>query len=104
MTKILEAGDLQHTEVRQNAYRLCCTEKRELICNIRRESAKDLRMTAWDLVRLTEGSEVRQGWDRIAASSEARLQYCGVMVWPIAPSQRTWAITNCKDIYCALVS
>lgn len=58
MTKILETGDLQHTEVRQNRWTLDAQRKRELTHAIRLESAKDLRMTAWELVQLIEAFEL----------------------------------------------
>ena len=101
MTKILETGDLQHTEVNQDGWWLCGTRQWELTCTIRQESVRDQKMTAWELVRLTEGLRMRQWWDKLAASSEARLQHQDVMIKPVALRQRiVYALMNCKDVPC----
>lgn len=84
------AKALQHEEIRADIYH-------------RRESVKGLKMTAWELVRLIEGLELRRWWDKLAASSEARLQHYEAAE-SIALSQRSYASTNCKHIHCVLVS
>ena len=83
------ADNIQHREIEADIYHS-------------RESVKGPRMTAWELVRLIDGLERRQGWERLAASSEARLQHDGVMGKPIELSQRSYASTNCKHIHCVL--
>ena len=47
----------------------------ELTCTHRRESVKDLRMTAWGPVQPIEGLSKSEWWNRLAASSEACLQH-----------------------------
>ena len=78
----------------------CGTVKAELTCTNRQESVKDLRMTAWGLVQLIEGSRKRKWWHRLAASSEACLQHEDPRVKFVALSQRSYPITNWKDIHC----
>ena len=85
------AKAMQHKEIRADIHH-------------RRESVKGPRMTAWELVRLIEGSEMRRWWDKLAASSEARLQHYEAMAKSIALSQRSYAGTNCKHFHCVLVS